>query len=47
MAKCQICGEYVQIIKSESGFATEGICKKTGLKHLLSVVELSDMVGIK
>lgn len=37
MVKCQICGEEIQIVKSESGYTSEGICKKTGLKHLFSI----------
>lgn len=42
MIKCQICGEDIQIVKSENGFVAEGICKKTGLKHLIS---FGDFVG--
>lgn len=46
MAKCQICGENIKIIKSERGFVAEGICKKTGLEHVFTLEELSD-TGIK
>lgn len=42
MAKCQICGEDIRTVKSENGYTTEGICKKTGLKHLISIGELVD-----
>jgi hypothetical protein len=40
---CLICGKLVRVIAGKEGFTTEGICGRTGEKHVFAIGDLYDI----